>query len=301
MEGLLALPALLLIIWRKPRQLGVLALGFFLASSPWLIYTWRVSGVPGGTSYLTEFFVHRHAGFKFLLDLVLSLGPMALILAGIGWLKSPREDQKLLAGFFLLYVVLHVWWWWTGARFSETLLGLVFLLAGRGIFFPVERLRRRGYKWVAAAFIIGLVVLAEQAAIGVRTGRQMRVASRDPYLAACRSLRGAGEGNVLAAFPLEAKFESGAPGFDLKEYRKGMGQDRFVLGKVLAENVRWLVWYSKGPWDSNYFPFLAQGAPRSVPVEWKGRGYRLNYDFYQVFRNEDYYVYIYELSAQALP
>ncbi len=300
-EGQLALLVLLLVNWKKPRQLLTIGLGFLLVSSPWLIYTWKVAGVPGGSNYLTEFFTSRHSGFKFLSDLVLSIGPLALVLAVIGWLRSAREDQKLFGGFFLFYVLLHVWWWWTGARFSESLLGMVFLLSGRGILRLVEMVRGRGYKLGTAAFIIGLAVLAEQAAVGGRTGGQMLEASKDPYLKACRSLAGNQQGNVLAAFPLLAKFESGSEGVDLKAYRKGISQDQFVLEKVLKQNVHWLVWCSKGPWDVNYFPFLSRGEPRRAEVALEGKSYALSYDFYGVFRSRYYYVYIYELSARPRP
>lgn len=299
-EGLLALGAVVLVSFRSSKKIIALLAGYLLASSPWLIWTWIRFGRPGAGTYLMELFLAQHTGLNFFSDLFKIAGPLALVLAGIGWLKLEKEDRELTGLYFLFYTALHCWWWWSSYRFSAPLTWMIFLFAGNGISYLRAQGGNRRVKLTALVFLLMLLAFGEQFLLAGIYAKKIAATNPDPILEAFQSLRDETNGKIISSKPLMAKFEYGIDSINLMEFKVGESPNQFVLKKVLNNNARWFIWSPDLREYYDYFNFLSEGNGKKIPVELDGKKYWLNYDFYLIFKKGDAFAYIYELSGQEI-
>ncbi len=276
-EGILLIPALVLMEWKNKKRFLLGLLIIVIICSPWIIFILSHLGQFIAFSYPGEIFIRTHTGFGFIIDLFYSASPFVFIFGLIGFIFYPRPLREGVMLYIIAYSILHIIWHYRDPRFALPI--VPFFTIGAVIFFQylLERIsaRKIARHGLLSAALFALVIIP-LVITDIYVYFKVEKFGKDPRKEAVQKILEYDPNAVVLTNidPHLCKWYGLKNTHRLKELDQEAPYN-WLAEKYFNSKARFLIWSVMDPYSLKFFRELGQKGFMTEDIQYEGRDLRL--------------------------
>ena len=295
-EGIFVALTLILMDWKKPRQLVMGLIICLVLYSPWIWHILSNFGKFFAFSYPIELINYgRRTGPVFFYDIFIYLSPLIAILGVIGISKWPGRQRLGTIAFVSGFTAIHLIWYFRSSRFVIPLVPFFAVGSAFSIKYAADKavsFSKHGFLYAYIAVILAMIPF------DIYSYSSLEKISEDPLKETVQAiLKYDASAVVLANIePTLFYWYGGNKIYSWIDLNQGKNPYSWVAEQYLNNGARYLVWSRTDDYSLLRFKELAGKDDASVEVEYLGRQYILRFSQAIILKNKDMTIYFLELK-----